>query len=127
MMSMSTEVLQKPDVVRVHPTDNVAVALEALAAGQEVELGGERLTLRDDVPAGHKIALREIAEGEPVIKYGFAIGLTTEPIPAGRWIHSHNLRTALSGTLEYGYEPVRRESVAPATMPTFMGDRKSVV
>src|SRR5687768_4818483 len=107
-MAETIAVLQKPDVVQVHPTDNVAVALEALSAGQEVMLGGERITLHDDVPAGHKIALRALAAGESVRKYGFAIGLATEEIPAGGWIHSHNLRTALSGTLEYQYQPSRR-------------------
>ena len=123
-MPGTMEVLQKPDVVQVHPTDNVAVALEALAAGQEVMLAGERLALRDDVPAGHKIALRHLAAGDEVRKYGFPIGKATEEIPAGAWIHSHNLRTALSGTLEYEYAPVRRAEARPAVVPTFMGYRR---
>ncbi|MBW3629872.1 MAG: altronate dehydratase family protein [Gemmatimonadetes bacterium] len=118
------EVRHRPDVVHVHPADNVAVALDALAAGQEIELGGERLLLRDDVPAGHKIALRRLAAGEPVLKYGFEIGRATEETPAGAWIHSHNLRTALEGVLEYRYHPVQRDTPAPAGMPTFMGYRR---
>jgi altronate hydrolase len=124
-MPGTLEVTQKPDVVQVHPTDNVAVALEALSAGQEVMLGGERFTLRDDVPAGHKIALRALGAGEEVRKYGFPIGRATEEIPAGAWIHSHNLKTALSGTLEYEYAPARREEARPATIPTFMGYRRA--
>src|SRR5689334_20619462 len=71
-----------PDAVRVHPTDDVAVATRPLAAGTVVEVEGARVTLAEDVPAGHKIALRDIAQGEPVRKYGMAIGAATAPIAA---------------------------------------------
>ena len=46
---------------------------------------------------GHKYALREIAPGEAVIKYGYPIGHATEAIGKGEWVHSHNLRTSLGG------------------------------
>jgi altronate hydrolase len=74
-------------------------------AGTEVEVEGARVALREDVPAGHKVALRDLAEGEPVCKYGMPIGATTAAVPAGSWVHSHNLRTRLEGTLEYTYRP----------------------
>lgn len=117
--------MQKPSVVRVHPADNVVVAVEALPAGSEVRVDGEQVTLRDDVPAGHKIALRALGVGEAVVKYGFPIGAATEAVPAGSWIHSHNLRTRLEGTLEYRYEPAPREPQAPPVVPTFMGYRRA--
>jgi altronate hydrolase len=123
-MSTLTEAPAKPETVRIHPADNVVVATMDLPAGHGVEAEGRRVALREEVPAGHKIALRDLAPGEPVVKYGFPIGVVTEPVPAGGWVHSHNLRTGLSGTLEYRYEPVRRGGAVAASMPTFLGYRR---
>jgi len=126
----------RPALVRVHPTDDVAVAVTALAAGAEAWVDGIRVVLSQDVGAGHKVALRPIAAGEAVRKYGFAIGVATEPIAAGTWVHSHNLRTALSGALEYrwsgdGKPSADVEGSIPAdadghvSIPTFMGYPRS--
>jgi altronate hydrolase len=116
-----------PAAVRIHPADNVAVAVRDLAAGATIEIGGERTTLVTDVPAGHKVALGSLGVGAPVTKYGFPIGRTTEAVPAGAWVHSHNMATALSGTLEYRYAPSadRPPSEAPGPVPTFMGYRRA--
>ena len=54
---------------------------------------------------GHKYAVRDIGKGEKVIKYGYPIGIASENIKKGDHVHSHNLKTALSGTLDYKYEP----------------------
>ena len=99
-------------LIRINPRDNVAVALQPLKAGEEA-LG---VTLREDIPAGHKFALCDIAENENVVKYGFPIGHATQPISAGSWVHTHNVKTNLSGLLEYGYHP------HPCAMPV---DRKA--
>ena len=99
-------------LIRINPRDNVAVALQPLKAGEEA-LG---VTLREDIPAGHKFALCDIAENENVVKYGFPIGHATQPILAGSWVHTHNVKTNLSGLLEYGYHP------HPCAMPV---DRKA--
>ena len=88
-------------LIRINPRDNVAVALEPLKSGESA-LG---VTLREDIPAGHKFALCDIAENENVVKYGFPIGHATQPIPAGSWVHTHNVKTNLSGLLEYSYHP----------------------
>ena len=106
-------------LIRINPRDNVAVALQPLKAGEEA-LG---VTLREDIPAGHKFALCDIAENENVVKYGFPIGHATQPISAGSWVHTHNVKTNLSGLLEYGYHPhpcAMRSSVlaVPLTQPT---------
>ena len=122
---MSTLTAIRPEVVRIHPADNVVVATTALPAGHELIVEGESIVLRDDVPAGHKIALRHLAEGAQVVKYGFPIGLTTHEVPTGGWIHSHNLRTGLSGTLEYRYEPTPRAEAPAGPVPTFMGYRRA--
>ena len=110
----------------VHPADTVAVALQPLAAGDEVAVGETRVTLRDDVPAGHKIALRALAPGEAVVKYGAPLGHTTEAVPAGAWVHSHNLRTGLGDLHDYVYQPAPRPKPAVAAdVPTFMGYRRA--
>ena len=75
--------------IRLHELDNVAVLLSA----------------RDGIPAGHKIALTEIAAGEKVVKYGNPIGVATQDIHKGEWVHSHNLKTGLSGEKAYTYRP----------------------
>ena len=124
-MTMAAEAARKPRAVRIHPADNVGVAVEPLPAGHALEVAGERVVLREEVPAGHKIALRALEAGEEVVKYGFPIGRVTEPVPAGAWVHSHNLKTALEGTLEYRYEPGRAGGVPVGEMPTFLGYRRS--
>ena len=93
------------DLVRIAPKDLVAVALRPLKAGETVSYGGGEVTLRDDLPMGHKAALRDIRKGEAVIKYGFPIGEATEDIPEGAHIHTHNLHTLLSGEKEYTWHP----------------------
>ena len=62
----------------------------------------DNVEIRDD---GHKYALRDIAEGENVIKYGMPIGHATKPIAKGEHVHVHNVKTNLGEVLEYKYEP----------------------
>ncbi|HYT83474.1 MAG TPA: altronate dehydratase family protein, partial [Gemmatimonadales bacterium] len=100
-----TRAIAAPPAVRIHPADDVLVAIRALPAGREIVVADDRVVLVEDVPAGHKIALRALEPGEPVVKYGFPIGAATAPIPPGAWVHSHNLKTRLVGTIDYRYEP----------------------
>ena len=114
----------KHRVVRIHPDDNVAVAVDPLSPGDVFSLDTARETVTE-VPAGHKIALARIANGDPIIKYGFPIGRATADIEPGEWVHSHNLGTALSGAVEYKWAgPVSRD-VEPIEIPTFEGYRRS--
>ena len=94
--------------VRVHPTDDVAVAVDPLEPGDVITVGDETVNVREAVPAGHKVALRAMRAGDVVHKYGWAIGALTRDVEPGDWIHSHNLKTQLEGTLEYAYEPTPR-------------------
>jgi altronate dehydratase len=71
--------------------DNVATALMALDAGRAVTIDARVLTPRQRIPSGHKIALTDIAAGDPVVKYGQPIGLATAAIQAGEHVHTHNL------------------------------------
>ena len=94
------------DFIKINENDNVIVALRELAAGETILAGTQEVTARETIPAGHKMAIRDIAAGAEVIKYGFRIGNAKENIAAGQWVHVHNLKTALGDLLEYTYEPV---------------------
>jgi altronate hydrolase len=101
--------------VRVRPTDDVAVAVDALEPGDAITVGDETVRIREAIPAGHKVALRALGVGDVIHKYGWAIGRLTAAVEAGDWIHSHNLKTQLEGTLDYTYEPASRADAQPAT------------
>ncbi len=107
--------------LQISPLDNVAVAIEPGRAGEPLTAGETALvTLTEDVPAGHKAALRPIGAGEPVIKYGFPIGIAKCGIAPGQWVHTHNLRTGLDGLLEYQYLP-KLTALPPQEAKTFRG------
>ncbi len=81
-------------ILIINQADNVGVALENISAGSTVSLPGNReLIAASEIPFSHKIALRDIATGEPLIKYGETIGRAAVPIKAGEWVHTHNLIT----------------------------------
>ncbi len=92
--------------IKINPADNVAVAIETLRAGETVEVEGENITLTSDVPAGHKILLTDLAEGENVIKYGYPIGHLKENHQKGDWVCHDHIKTNLAGLLDYEYHPV---------------------
>ena len=71
--------------------DNVATALQPLDDGRVLEVGGVSVTVREAIPSGHKVAIRAITSGEPVIKYGSPIGTATADIAAGAHVHTHNV------------------------------------
>jgi altronate dehydratase len=74
--------------------DNVATALQPLDGGRVLDIGSVSVTLREAIPSGHKIALRDIAAGDAVIKYGSPIGVATAPIAAGAHVHTHNVASS---------------------------------
>ncbi|MCR5508220.1 MAG: altronate dehydratase family protein [Lachnospiraceae bacterium] len=111
------------DAVIINPLDNVAVALRDMKRGEKTDIGGSCVTLTDDVARGHKIAIKDIEAGGPVIKYGTRIGIATSPVKCGSHVHTHNTRTALSGEGDYKYEPsVNELPVLPKR--TFMGYKR---
>lgn len=71
--------------------DNVATALEPLEPGRTIQLDAATLIIAERVPRGHKIAIRAIRAGEPVLKYGNPIGTATADILPGAHVHTHNL------------------------------------
>lgn len=80
------------------PDDNVLVALRAIGPGPARTGEGHGLMLRDAVSMGHKLARRDIAPGEKILKYGVSIGSATEAIPAGAHVHVHNMKSDYTAT-----------------------------
>src|SRR5947208_9741319 len=74
-------------VIRLHPDDGVLIARSSLMPGVEVAKG---VTTTERIPAGHKVAIRPIAVGEPIRRYGQIIGFATAPIAPGQHVHTQN-------------------------------------
>lgn len=111
------------DAVYLHPDDNICVATRNLAAGEELAAGPYTLRMAEDVKLGHKIAVRPIAEGQRVLKFGQTIGLTTHSVEPGQWVHSHNLS---NGHLSRDYQYCTDVPPEPAPIDgrTFLGYRR---
>ena len=78
--------------IRLHANDNCIVALQLLMQGQSIDLEGNSVSLRANILAGHKLAIMPIELNQPVIKYGWPIGVATQRIEPGDHVHDHNLR-----------------------------------
>jgi altronate hydrolase len=90
-MSDIAEIPLSERAIIIHSEDNVAIAKTAIGLGTVLRLNGTRILLCQTVQPGHKIALRSIAQGQPVVRYGQVIGLATENIPQGGTVHVHNM------------------------------------
>lgn len=101
--------------IRINPADNVAVAIEPLRAGEKISIDGQVITLNNDVPAGHKILLTHLKQGDNIIKYGYPIGHLTEDHKQGDYICHEHIKTNLSGLLHYEYQPVGKEELTNST------------
>ena len=79
----------------LHPKDNVATAVRPLEKGERITftIGGkpETVMLKQSIPFGHKLSIRDINRGDIVIKYGETIGIATADIPSGEHVHLHNV------------------------------------
>ncbi|WP_299996969.1 UxaA family hydrolase [uncultured Cedecea sp.] len=93
------------EIIKIHPADNIAVALVEQQKGHRVIIDEQAIQLNDDIARGHKFALRDIKAGENIIKYGMPIGHALQDIPCGTHIHTQNLKTNLSDINEYEYQP----------------------
>lgn len=115
--------------IRINPTDNVAVALADQKRGAEIDVEGQVLRLLTDVPAGHKLALKDIKEGENIIKYGFPIGHALHDINTGTLLDHNDIKSNLKG--EINYDDIRISGLSRPQIPptekqsTFQGYRRS--
>lgn len=114
----------KTTYLRINPADNVAVAISPLHAGETIEADGRVITLRTDVPAGHKVTLKNFQAGENIIKYGYSIGHLTTDVPEGTWVSEKEIKTNLAGLLDYTCQPVEVHTDIPVEHRTFKGYRR---
>ncbi|MEM7505251.1 MAG: altronate dehydratase family protein [Pseudomonadota bacterium] len=107
------------DFIRLSEADNVATATRPLEAGSQIA----GVTTAAIVPRGHKLAIADIPDGAPVVKYANVIGYADGPIVAGAHVHTHNLAfRATEQDYDFGTD---LRPVAPATGDTFMGYRRA--
>jgi altronate hydrolase len=117
--------LQDMPAIRLHPDDDIAIALAPLGANKRIEVAGRTIRLANDIAAGHKLALRGLETGQAVRRYGQVIGFATRQIAPGEHVHSHNLAV---GDMQQDYQigaDVRPVAFVPASeRRTFMGFRR---
>jgi hypothetical protein len=93
------------NMVVLSPGDNVGISLRGIAAGEDATDGGGReVPSLEEVPQGHKIALRPIGQGDKIVRFGVAVGIASAAIGAGRLVHVHNVRSQYLTNDEDHYE-----------------------
>ena len=113
--------------IKINPSDNVAVALQPLAKGTVIKLDNPTLTLTEEIMQGHKFALKSLKPGDSIIKYGNPIGRATAEIPAGSWIHTHNLKQGWEIFLLIHITNYHRASTPGAKVLPGLSQKKPVV
>ncbi len=117
----SNELLIRPVLV-IRENDNVGVARLPLPANAIIIVNEQKLETREAITPGHKIALRPIAAGAPVVKYGEVIGRARRDIAVGQWVHTHNVAPDLAGReYEYATRTPVTEYFSPEEAGTFLG------
>lgn len=107
--------------IKINPADSVVVCLKDLRKGETITVDGRNVILNQDTPAGHKVLIKDATAGTDIIKYGYPIGHAKEDLRAGDWVNEHNLKTNLSGTLEYAYHPVKEQPQHSDEKRSFQG------
>lgn len=110
-----------PKFIRIHPSDQVGIALMPLNKGEILLVDNRGITIRQPIETGHKFAISSIIKGENVIKYGYPIGHALVDIAAGDLVHTHNLGTNLKDDLSYVYHPMASANAYPKTNRTMQG------
>ncbi len=107
--------------IHLNASDNIAVARVPLAAGSDLRVDGVSITVREAVPAGHKVALRPIAAGANIVRYGQMMGRARVDIEAGQHVHTHNVGFE-ELAFEYEFPVGERQIALPSrSIPTFLG------
>ena len=89
------------DFIKINPNDNVIVTLRPFSKGEVID----GVTLLNDIPQAHKVAICDIKQGENIIKYGCPIGHASKDIKCGEHVHVHNVKTNLSDVFNYDFKP----------------------
>ncbi len=111
--------------IKINSADNVAVAVSDIEAGESVFIDNQEITAAENIPAGHKMALKDLSEGDDIIKYGFPIGHLLKDVPRGGLVDHNTLKTNLEGLLEYTYKPSLTGISPAASRATFKGYRRA--
>ena len=110
----------KPRVIRLRDEDSVALAIRKLDQGTEIE--ELNLTTGQEIPSGHKLAVKAIKKGEPITKYGQVIGFASEDIKVGCHVHTHNVEVkAFKRDYAFGSETKETEYLPEDQCATFQG------
>lgn len=113
--------MEQATFLKINPADSVVVCLQPKKKGDIIEIDGLKVVVSQDTPAGHKVLIKDAPKGTDIIKYGYPIGHAKEDLKAGNWVNENNLKTNLSGTLEYTYNPVNQEIDIKKENRTFKG------
>ena len=116
--------MEQATYLKINPADSVVVCLQPKKKGEIIEVDNLSIVLNQDTPAGHKVLIKNVKEGENIIKYGYPIGHARKDLKAGEWVNENNLKTNLSGTLEYTYNPVDEELTIKKENRTFMAYKR---
>ncbi|MBQ8467391.1 MAG: altronate dehydratase [Prevotella sp.] len=116
--------MEKTTIIKINPADSVVVCLEEKHKGDTITADGKLITVLQDTPAGHKLLISDVKQGDNIIKYGYPIGHALHDMKAGEWVNENNLKTNLAGTLEYTYNPVDEQLNIPQAHRTFKGYRR---
>lgn len=109
----------------LHPEDDVAVALGDLSPGLRIQAGSRLVTARSHIPRAHKVAVRDVAVGDPVRKYGAVIGVAIRPISEGDHVHTHNIAAGDHTLPEGGSGRTPSPLEPPELLPrSFLGYRR---
>ena len=92
------------DAIILNPQDNISVLLGETASGESLQVGHDQVTSVDRIPYGHKIALCDIQEGDPILKYGMAVGQARVDIQKGGHVHVHNVMSVYMDNEQDHYE-----------------------
>ena len=122
--------------IQINPADNVAVAVQPLNVGEKLSIGeivpfshtdaiiGSVIEVKEEIPVGHKVALRDFASGDNIIKYGCPIGHAIKGTACGCLVNEKNIKTNLAGLSEYTYSPSKIPTLPENRNLTFKGYRR---
>lgn len=110
--------------IQINPADNVIVAIDPLSTGDQITVDNIQITIQENIPAGHKVALKDFTTSDDIIKYGFPIGHAGNDIPAGTWVNEKNIKTNLDGLQDYIWQPQDTTLHIPNKELTFNGYRR---
>src|SRR5271155_4316025 len=118
---MITLATSENSAIHLHPSDNVAIVRVPVSEGLSLRVAGREILVRSAIPAGHKVAVRAIAAGEYIVRYGQRMGRARVGIEPGEHIHTHNVAF---DELTFDYEFPSVDTPLPAASadaPNFLG------